>query len=466
MSKPLHFSPIPAKAQQFGPSLGEVGAGLLGITDIKPVQREIWALHEARTPLGLPLYPRVSVEVTRRAGKTLALLALAIGRCSTIDDYSVTYCAQSLSKSRERFYEVLKMLRRHGQGDWTARRSNGEEQFEWGNGSVLRFRGPKAENFRGDALDWAILDEGQEVDETDSADLIGSLLPTFNTRDDAQLTVSGTAGAVRSGLLWEAMEKGRSGLWGILEYAAPEGSDVDDETVWLATYPGPAAGSKDTLTLLREMRSEMTAEMFGREYLGLWPMDTTRGAFDLDAWQRLGRELAQQQPQRFGFAFDVTPDGKRTAVMAAWRNDAGEVWVEVMQENSGRDWAVDFIGQLARKYRLPVGHDTAGIETLALADDIKRRYPNTTLTGLTTTDFAVACAVLDAAVRDGSLRHSRQQPLNEAVSVASRRAIRDGGWLWGRRASSGHIHTLVGATVALRMFDDLPAKRSVRIISA
>ena len=469
-AKPLHYSKPGKRLARVGPDLGEVGAGLLGFDTVMPMQRELWALLEARrapVKAGLPLHENTAIEVPRRAGKTEGLFSLAIGRCATLEAYDVTYCAQSGTKSRERFYGLLRRLRRHGEAlDFRARESRGEERIEFGNGSIMRFLPPKASSFRGDAIDWLILDEGQEVDEADAADLIGSVMPVFDTREDAQLTVAGTAGGSRSGLLWDALEKGRAGHWGILEYAAAEGLDPESPATWLRTHPGPAGVSQvRALEVLHKRFSEMSLEMFCREYLGLWPEGAGSAAFSAELWAQLGAE-SPALPSRFGLAFDCTPSGDRSSVVAAWRDAEGTAWVEVIRDEPGTAWVAPFVAALVGKHRVPVGYDTGGPQTLAVADEIARKHRTVKLRGLVTREFAASCASFAGAVTDRTFRHSRQPALDLSVSSASRRPILDGGWGWGRRVSSGSIAPLVAATVALRMADDLPAARVSRVLTA
>ena len=240
LARPLHASPIPANSSADTVALS--GCRRLGHSPM-PVQRQVWYLLEAKRPNGRPLYPQVVVEVPRRAGKTDGIMALLVGRCLAYPGYRVGFAAQSGVKSRARFLDLITLLGRSGGGGWTAYRSRGEERVNFTNGSVISFHPPDPEHFRGDAFDCIVLDETQEVDEEEAADLLGSLLPVFDTRPESQLIVAGTAGAARSGLLWEALEQGRAGRWGILEYALPEGADPEDESIWLQVHPGPAGVS-------------------------------------------------------------------------------------------------------------------------------------------------------------------------------------------------------------------------------
>lgn len=456
MAEPLHSTPVPPGLVR---GHGDQGARLLGY-DPKPVQREVWALLDSFED-DEPLHQEAVVEVPRRAGKTTSLFALCVGRCSALEDYQVTYCAQTGAKSRERFYSMLRDLRRNDPGGaWRERQSRGEERIEWANGSVMRFLPPKASSFRGDAEDLVLLDEGQEVDAEDAEGLLGAILPVFDTRPNAQLVVAGTAGERRSGLLWDALESGRRGEWAILEYAAPDVDladvDLDDEDLWVRAHPG--IGTLTTLEVIRKRRRRMSDEMFAREYLGLWPRPAAAAGFSPEVWATRGVERAHRVPSRYGVGFDVAPDGSQAAVCAAWRASDGSARVQVLEDRPGASWVAPWLAKHARDRRVPgVGYDTAGTETLAVADELARLTRGRVQTrGLTTREFAAACSALAGAVTDGRLQHARQRSLDDAVRVATRRPILDGGWAWGRRGSQGSIAALVAATVALRVYDDLP----------
>lgn len=469
MAKPLHYTKIPAKALPDGVKVGEDGARGIGIKPA-PAQREIWRLHEAqRAPRceGFrPLHESVVVEVVRRTGKTESLFALAVGRCRARPGYSVIYCAQSGIKSRARFLALVRRMGRHSPGDWKAYRARGEEAINFDNGSVIYFYPPKAESFRGDAIDWVIFDEAQEVDEEDAADLIGSVLPVFDTMPGAQLTVAGTAGKRRAGLLWDALEKGRSGGWAILEYSAgedPDEVDPSDEKVWLRSHPGPATNPtrEGVLQLLRKRQPEMSAEMFNREYLGLWPKTGAMlSAFSIEVWEAAGGPHVDRG-RRIGLAFDVTPSRDAASIACAWRDADGIGHLEVLEARPGTDWLVRQLLEWSLKLRSPIGYDAAtGSGVLDFADTLARAKPRYGLQGLTTANYVAACAQLASDIIDGRARHASQTDLNDAVEVAAKRKIGDAGWGWGRSVSAGNISPLVAATVALRVFDDLPAQRS------
>lgn len=464
VTAPLHFSPIPRTPPE---GWGLLGAARMGHKPM-PAQRNVWKLLEARSPRGeLPKYPNSVIEIPRRAGKTDALMAEVVGRCEAIPDYMAAYAAQTGFKSRDRFQALLRRMSRHGRGgvQWRALRGRGEERFEWENGSVFAFVPPKADAWRGEALDMAVLDEAQLHDPDDAADLLGAILPVFWTRPDAQLVVAGTAGETRDGLLWQALEQGRAGAWGILEYALAEGLDPELEESWLAAHPGVAGVSTArTLAVLRMSHEQMGPEEFGREVLGVWPEVSVAVVFPAALWDSLGVSQPPDQPRRFGLAFEVTPDGERAAVTATWR-DGPISWGGVLREDPGMDWVPAYVASVARRARVPIWHDSTPNNS-AVASQIHRALPGVDVHACTALEYASGCALLHSEVLAGTFRHTRQAPLDGAVAVAAKRPLLDGGWAWGRKASTGYIHPLVGVSVGLRAFDSLPAQRMTRVMTA
>ena len=437
---------------------------------------EVLAVEDITSPR-VPLYPMVAVEVGRRSGKTNTILALALGRCAAWPGYRACYTAQSGLKSRDRFYDLFKALTAAGDGipGWRARESRGEERLELANGSVLRFGPPKGDTYRSDATDLAIVDEAQEHDPELGAELLAAILPTMDTRPLAQLIVAGTATVDRDRLLWACLERARRGDegWGIVEYAAAEDVDVADPTTWWAHHPGLADG----LTTERRLRlnlDQLGPALFGAEYLGIWPDPVSAGALPAAAWAAAGTEHAPHPTGRVTFAYDVSPDGARAAVVAAWRpTPTGPVRIELVEARPGTGWLPDLLARLAAAGGAPVGYDASGRGALDVADQlaalrfkVKGQPGRLKLKGLDGIEYVIACSSFYRGLVDGDLVHARQPDLDAAVAIAVRRRIGDAGWAWGRRLSEGDITPLVAATVAVRVLDTLPAPTKPRLRSA
>lgn len=450
-------------------TLARAGASLLGVK-LKPAQEQALTVLCAQrgqfamgAPLPVPRFTRVVELLPRRVGKTSALFALAVGRCAAVPDYTIVYCAQSGHKSRERYMGLRRELERHakGLGGFRFRESRGEERIEFANGSRILFLPPIAASFRGDAADLIVLDEAQEIDAADQAGLMGAVLPLMDTKPSGQLVVCGTAAEARRGLLWDSLARGRSGKWGILEYAAEDDDDVDDERVWHRVHPG--IGTLTTIEVIRERHDEMTSESFAREYLGRFPQDAATAGINAVTWASAGTEFAAR-PARFALAFDVAVDRSDAAIVAAWRDTSGQGYVEVVEHRPGTTWLTTRAAELARQHKVPLAYDAIGA-SLDIADELARSKPRPELVGTNAIEFSTACASFASQVIDGRVQHFRQPPLDHAVAAAGRRTIGDR-WAWSRRASGSSISPLVAATLALRAYDQRPARSRPRIVAA
>ncbi|MFZ4843021.1 hypothetical protein [Mycetocola saprophilus] len=480
------------------------GAELLGF-DPSPQQWKIADTVNAVNDDGSPYYATVGVCVPRRAGKTTAILALALGRCKTRPGTVVRFTAQTGSKARDRFLDMARKLERRYPNEWERGfkilKGAGHMVIEFTNGSFLQVVPPKGDSFRGDDGDLLILDEAQEHDAELSADLLAGCLATMDTRPTAQLIVAGTAGETRSGLLWDTLEDGRrqaaieaglieperdedddedederDELTGIVEFAAPAGLnavellDADGRKNWVAARPIVAAAHPGigTVTVMSKIRSrfqKLPLPKFMAEYLGVWPEDYTRGAIDPSKWRASALEDFPARPERCSIGIDVAPNGSSAAIVAAWRVD-GIAYVEVIDHRPGTEWLVPRVAEVAVKYRAPVGHDTVGavlVEAEALAKH--RPAPRTRPIGYK--DVAAACAAFMKALESDRLRHTDDGSLNTAALGVVKRPLGDAGWAWGRRASGDlDISALVAATWALRTFDTLPQGGTTGLVTS
>jgi hypothetical protein len=465
--KPLHNSP--AKPDIPIDDLIH-GAKLLGFVP-SAQQERFGRIMNAVKADGLPRHRRTAKTMPRRSGKTDGLLALAVGRCTTRPDYYVAFSAQSGKKGRDRFLKMAVKLERYDpclrpsrtRPDGCTRtdndhvhyriyRSNGGERIEWVNGSVFMVLPPDAEVYRGEEYHLIILDEAQETEDDDAADeLLGGINPTMDTVPEAQLVVAGTAGKRRSGLLWRSLEKGRAGVWGILEYAAPLEADPTSEAVWLAAHPG--IGTLTTLEVIRENFDDMTLVEFQREYLGQWPADAAVSAIDAEQWKRAGADALPVRPRRVGVAFDVAPDGSAAAIACAWRDEDGRAHVEVLAYRSSVAWLPLEAHRIGRESRSPIAYDVIGQNTNP-AESITRRNPPVRLAPMNMKDSQGAAQRIVSELAAGNLVHYRQKDLDAAVDGANWRNVAgDSARLFGHKASAHGITPLTAAAMALWHYD-------------
>ncbi|MCB7135354.1 hypothetical protein [Cellulosimicrobium marinum] len=407
---------------------------------------------EAKDADGFPLYPETGILMPRRSTKTTSIWAVLLGRCLMIPGYKVVTTAQDGTRARQRFREVARTLEAtgfEGQGH-RIRWANGDESFEFANGSRLWVVAPSAGAFRGEAADALLFDEAGEYDPAKSEDLMSGALPLLDTRPNGQAIIAGTPSKVRAGLLWETLESGRSGKpgTGVVDYSIRDDEDSLDREVWRRVHPG--IGTLTTLARLEQRFAKMTLPQFEREYLCRFPFDAQTSALNVEKWAEGATDFAER-PERMALGFDVAPGGTSAALVAAWRDEDGTAFLEVVAYRDGFSWLPGEAGRVARTYRAPVAYDSIG-DNQIVGEQIARLRPSPQIVTHSMKDMAAAAALIANDVREARVRHLDQPALNNAVEGA---AWRESGHsrLFARKLSTNDVAPLVAASVALRTYD-------------
>jgi hypothetical protein len=101
-----------------------------------------------------------------------------------------------------------------------------------------------------------------------------------------------------------------------------------------------------------------------------------------------------------------------------------------------------------------------------LAAQVKR-LPRVKLLELSDREYSAACADLEDAIAPGAYRFRRHPDLDAAVSVAARRKLGDGGFVWSRTSETAPVAALEAVTVAAHALANRPAsKGKPRIVTA
>lgn len=436
-AEPAYASPVPA-----GTDIDALHAGaqLLGLP-VTPQGVRVAGVMEARDALGNPLYEECAIELPRRGTKTTTVQMVLLGRCANIPGYRVVSTAQDGTRASQFFANMMRSieakLAREGlqPADVGIRmfyHSQGREYIEWLNGSKWWVVKPDPQAFRGEAADCMWFDEAGELDPNTSADLQAGALPLMDTRDGGQIIVSGTPGLVRAGLFWDYLEQGRTdpAKFGIIEYAATDYEDPTDERVWMRVHPGLAAGLT-TIEKMRKRFATMPLPQFMREYLCIWPPDSTVTALDLVNWENTAGDHLAEPPEGvpFGIGYDVAIGGSAAAVAVAWFDAQDEPHVQVMQHRAGSGWVGKTLAQaLLTHPRVLVGYDNIG-DNITVAQALGRmerlRAPHhARIKPLPLKEVAAATAVVSQANDLLTLHHAAHPGLDTAVKHA---AWRDSG---------------------------------------
>ncbi len=435
-AQPAYVSFVPPETSLRCAELGAVAQGL----PMTPQGRRIAGVLEAQgdrpvldrktgepTGRNRPLYKTVVVEVPRRSTKTTSIQNVLLGRCATIPGYRVVSTAQDGTRASAFFNEMLNFMEAETDDDdrdWTAYRSQAREYIKWNNGSMWWVVKPEAGALRGRAADVMWFDEAGELDPTKSADLVAGALPIMDTKPNGQVIISGTPGKIRAGMFWTKLEAGRSGKpgTGIVDYAADEFCDPTDERVWWETHPGLASELTD-IEIIRERFEDMGLPQFMREYLCIWPPDSTITALDLKKWDITATDHLGEPPAGvpWGIGWDVAIGGSAAAVAVAWIDDNDEPHIQVMEHRAGSQWVAKNVANAILKHpRVPVGYDNIG-DNITVAQSLGRmpKVKTTRVKALTLKDVAAATAVVAQANELMSLHHAKHSGLDAAVKATT-----------------------------------------------
>ena len=446
--------------------------------------RNVGQLLGARDDEGGALYPFCVVQIGRRATKTTAIFATLVGRAMRRPGFKAVITAQTGTIASSIVLEHGEYLEANGysgfkrsafadedepDGDGTMRllRNGGREKLEFKNGSRIFCVPPTSTAVRSKAADVIWIDEGGEFEAEKGEQFFNAVMPLLATRGElAQLVVSGTPGQSRGGMFWNLLEQGRKGEdpdLGVLDYSALDSDDPEDREVWARVHPGPSSRKKDG-SLLTSMRAlerffkKMSLPQFAREFLCMWPVDGTTSAVDMDKF-RAGEREAEPLPVKYAWAYDVAPDGSTACVVAAWRDDAGDAWVEIMEHQLGTHWLERFIKSVKRGgQRQPIAYDRIGanIETAARLDIGKDKVRHD---GMHYTKGIVpAEQSIVREIEQGAFRHTGQPGLVEAFDGAVWRQT-EGYRLFGRKSSKNDLTPAVAASMALWEYDTKIANR-------
>lgn len=419
----------------------------------------------------------------RRATKTSGLLAWLVGECLSLPELMAAFSICTTGKStRSKFIkELVPALERaypHEESrPFKILRGAGAEMVRFHNGSMLAFVAPTGDSFRSEAFDIVVLDEAQELEPEDGADLMAAILPTLDTRPDAQVVIAGTAGEFREGnLLHDYLERGREGLerHGILAYHADlDLSSLEVLTTWEDVrpivercHPGVASGLTPIDAVMDNWR-QLRPDRFAREYLGIFGEARASNFVPWEKWaEHADTGDVPAPPDHFRFALAVHPLSTSASIVAAWRVE-NVPQLLVLRTGPGIGWAYEECVRLSRRYGVPVVYDSGQAANTAIADRFQRARPKVKTEPLGWGQVSTAAALLHSEMVAGKVHHWSHPAMDQAVRDVIKRGSGDSKrWAFGRPHDEADITTLEAGAAALKAYDDAPAPRQRLTLTA
>ncbi|MDJ0336432.1 hypothetical protein QMG83_14490 [Salinibacterium sp. G-O1] len=424
----------------------------------------------------------MGILAPRRSTKTSALFAVAMGRISLREDYSISYTmATTALKARARFKKDIAEPLEFLFPDTSSRPfklnyGGGSESVRWlETGSLLQFGAPKGDNYRSDAWDLIIVDEAGEAEPEMTDDLISGALATMDTIPDALFIAAGTAGDIRAGnLLYQTLDDGREGRnrTTVIEFAAPPTTTLEnvmtsgekdwDKTVPLLVAAHPGIDHGTTLADLRTNFDKMKPQQFLKEYLGIFGQIGSMSFLDqIKFGKGLQASPLPAPPELFTLAFSVHLNSTVASIVAAWRDDDGRACWLVMYNGPVRGLHREVL-RLALKYRANVAYDSGNGATDSEAQKLMKARPRPRMVARKWSDVSTAASLTVKEIESENVVHWGQDALDGAVRLATKRGARDSKrWSFGRPDEDDDITALEAAAIALHTFDDAPPRAAL-----
>lgn len=411
-----------------------------GIEFIPAQERQIDAML-ARDTEGDPAALTIGISESRQNGKSFGARLYAAWM-ATVEGKNTLYSAHNGKVVRKFFKELLVLFDSPElYPDLAAMvvnivRQKGEEGIYFDNGAYIEFSTRTDGGARGGSYQVVIIDEAQELTETQ----LDALLPTASaTGSIPQLIYVGTPPNERCpGTVFKRMHdnvhRGASSDTWWMEWSVeelPPANATRAQLLEMAYATNPMLGYRIAeRTVLNEM-DKMSAVGFARERLNWWTPDA--GGYERVVKQTSWDACKTDVPIVVGkvaFGVKFSPDGSRVAVCAARKSRTDEdtpVHVELIMYRDathGISWLYDFLmprtetascfwaDGKGRAANLIMGMKAQGAPALYCHE-------------VTTHEYVAACGAFQEAVNSKSLTHFDQKTLNDSVTKSSKRRIGD-----------------------------------------
>lgn len=463
MTTPRFHTPRNPDRRTLGRKAGKVAA-LLG-TPYMPWQQMAADVALEVDDAGRFVYHTVIVSVPRQAGKTAFVMSTGLHRTLTTPGCKTWYTAQTGQVARERFLgDMADPAERVLRGIIRVKRGAGDTRLVVPS-TLAQFRPhpPTADSLHSEQSDLNLIDECWAHTPEAGEALMQAVVPTQNTRPNAQTVFLSTMGDAGSTWWHDMVDEARAGKPGvcIIDYGVP--IDADGYPLVDATDPAevapyhPAIGHTIEPQVLDKAREQFGASGFARAY-GNVPSRARTAIVTPELLDRADTDAPIPAESPIVIAAAVSWDRDVTAVVAVGQGPDGHPLVEVIQDRPGHAWAADYITAVARAQRPaavvvdPVG-PSAGLHADLVQSGVE-------LAPLTAREVSAAHVDLLDRVSDDDGPRVWFRPrveLRTEWSGLAMRTVADTGRMFSRRHSAGSIARLEAAALGVAAFVRRPA---------
>ncbi|WP_222423201.1 terminase large subunit domain-containing protein [Arthrobacter woluwensis] len=395
------------------------------------------------------------ISIPRQVGKTFTIGALIFALCQRDPGTLVLWTAHRTRTHNETFKAMESMAKRKRIAPFirAIRKTNGEQEIEFTNGSRILFGAREAGFGRGFAqVDIIVLDEAQILTEKAMEDMV----PATNAAANGLVILIGTPprpidpGEVFSGRRSAKLHDDDPDTL-YVEFSADPHANPDDESQWAKANPSfPHRVKRAAILRMRKLLGNV--ESFLREGLGIWDeRKTVKTAFSPGLWAK--RKGVKPEGGRKVFGVKFSPDGATVALSGALRPDDpnAPIFVEGIKSLSASEstaWLVDFLVERKDEAAQIVIDGRSGVGFLVQALR-QEKVPAKAILTPNTEEVIAAHSMFERAVIEGGLEHSGESELTTQAEAAIKRKIGNaGGFGWDSPAEGTSVALLDAGTLA------------------
>ena len=386
------------------------------------------------------LYLTCGLSVPRQNGKNVVIEARETHEMVTCGGH-VLHTAHRVKTAKKAFRRLVKFFKDEKRNPEAAalveniRYTNGEEAIYLKNGGYIEYASRGRGTSRGfDDITLVVFDEAQDLTDEQQSAIMYTL--AASSTGDRQIIYTGTPpdeaapGEVFTRVRKQILENPTPrSCWH--EWSVEEIGDVTDVDRWYDTNPS-LGYILDFETTLNEC-TNATPEGFAHERLGWWsPTVTTKHVISQKLWEKSRiEEIGKDYENRLAFAVKFSKDGARYSLGGCKCDGKGGLAIELVEtgttENGTKELA-QWLYERRNKASVVVVDGLGGSD--GLCGNLKElKAPRGYVIRPSTGDVIAACGTFVDSLSDGSVVHTRQQALEDAVAHAVKRHIGvRGGW--------------------------------------
>lgn len=393
------------------------------------------------------------LSIPRQVGKTYTIGGLVFALCMAKAGTLAIWTAHRARTHNETFRDMAAKAKSPSVKPFIAnvRKSNGEQEIEFTNGSRILF-GARENGFgRGfKQVDILVLDEAQIL----TLKAMEDMVPATNAAPNGLVLMMGTPprpndpGEVFTDRR-EAALSGEDEDVLYVEMSADEDANPNDREQWAKANPSYPHRTSET-AILRMRKLLGSIQSFMREGLGIWDKQSKgRKAFLAATWDSRAAEPITDGIMSFGVKFSA--DGSEVGLAGAIKDDDGRIHIEGIRQapmTDGTQWLVDFLVERKDRAAQIVIDGKSGVGYLVNALRAERVGAKVIL--VPTLDQVITYhSMLDRAITQGEATHSGDPDFDAQAKSAVRRKIgNNGGFGWEAPTEDGSVTLLDSGTLA------------------